>query len=216
MIKPTISETHSCKEMKLIRFLRKFISQGRCFTVSMHEKQTDEVVIQTSCSVHCQMNEIDWVRANWNRLGRVIRRPRQPNDSEKEGPKPGREKSPPLGDYRTRRWDVDTGLLSTRPVSTSDSERLHTICDVGCECGILCYILYFSVYIFVILTHNVVYLLIVCFRLAQDFIISSMCISLSHLCVFRYLICIHLIFMHVRKRTSTLTCVHASRDVWQT
>ena len=36
-------------------------------------------------------------------MGRVIRRPRQSNDSEKEGPKPGRQKSPPFGDYRTRR-----------------------------------------------------------------------------------------------------------------
>ena len=30
-----ISETHSSKETKLIRFLRQFISQSRCFTVSM-------------------------------------------------------------------------------------------------------------------------------------------------------------------------------------
>ena len=44
----------------------------------------------------------------WNRLGR---RPRQPNGSEKEGPKPGREKSPLFGDYRPRR---ETTILRFR------------------------------------------------------------------------------------------------------
>ena len=52
--------------------------------------------------------------------------------------------------------------------------------------------IFFCIYIRNV-THNAVYLLIVCSGLAQDFIISSMCISLSHQCV------IH----HVRKRTTT-------------
>ena len=47
-----ISETHRSKETKLIRFFRQFISQRRSFKVIIQDKQTDEVVIQASCSVH--------------------------------------------------------------------------------------------------------------------------------------------------------------------
>ena len=43
-----ISETRSTKETKLIRFLRQFISQDRCLTVSMQEKQTIEIIIQAA------------------------------------------------------------------------------------------------------------------------------------------------------------------------
>ena len=49
-----INETLRSKETKLIRFLRKFITQRRCFTVRMQEKQPNEVVIQAERSVHCQ------------------------------------------------------------------------------------------------------------------------------------------------------------------
>ena len=41
------------------------------------------------------------------------RRPRQSNDSEKEGPKSGREKLPPFGDYRPGR---ESRILFTYPL----------------------------------------------------------------------------------------------------
>ena len=49
--------------MELIRFLWKLISESRYFTVSIQEQDTDKIVIQVSCSVHCQRNESDWVRS---------------------------------------------------------------------------------------------------------------------------------------------------------
>ena len=52
---------HSSNETKVIRFLRQFISQDRGFTVDTQEKQPDKVVILTSCRVHCQRNEDNWV-----------------------------------------------------------------------------------------------------------------------------------------------------------
>ena len=55
-----ISETWSSEETKVIRFLRQFtqlLSQRRCFTVSMQEKQTDDVVIQASCSVQPHLGQ---------------------------------------------------------------------------------------------------------------------------------------------------------------
>ena len=57
-----IRETRRTKETKLIRFLRQLIiNQSRCFTVIMKKQEKNQVVIQTSCSVHCQRTESDWV-----------------------------------------------------------------------------------------------------------------------------------------------------------
>ncbi len=47
----TISQAGSAKKWKLIRCLRQFIGHGRCLTMSVQEKQADEVSIQTARSV---------------------------------------------------------------------------------------------------------------------------------------------------------------------
>ena len=43
----------NAKESKLIWLLRQFIRENRCLMVNIQEKQTNEVIIQTVCSVHC-------------------------------------------------------------------------------------------------------------------------------------------------------------------
>jgi hypothetical protein len=56
-----ISQAGSAKKLKLIRFLRQFIGHGRCLTMSVQEKQADEVSIKTARSVHRQGHKNNWV-----------------------------------------------------------------------------------------------------------------------------------------------------------